>query len=156
MLNPRMARLCGAVAVLAAGAAPAAGAQSGLTLWGGVGTWARSGEATSGRTTTHLGAQLAVPLVPVAVRAEVMAVNSDFAMDRLSYNFNAVARMPLPLVQPYAIAGRGAYRMAPGLKEYGWNTGAGVRAGIGRVGLFAEMRRHHPIRRTITTVGVTF
>ena len=69
----------------------------------------------------------------------------------------AVAVMQLPVVQPYGIVGRGRYVTAPDTpKEMGWNYGAGVRLGVGRLGAFLEMRKHDPLKRTITTIGVTF
>ncbi|HEX9564756.1 MAG TPA: hypothetical protein VF981_12320 [Gemmatimonadaceae bacterium] len=156
MWNSRIARLFGVVPLLVVGPASAAQAQNGLSVWGGIGKSAQSGATTVGTSAAQLGVQLAIPLVPIAARAELLALGNDFSTDRLSYSVNAVARMPLPLVQPYAIAGRGTYKLAPGVKETGWNTGVGVRVGLLRVGVFAEVRRHHPIRRTITSIGVTF
>jgi hypothetical protein len=140
--------------VLLAGLAGDVRAQSGLSIWGGAGTSTRGG--AEGRWSSQLGIQLAVPVVPIAARADLLALGNNFAPDRLSFNVNAVARLPLPLVQPYVIVGRGTYKQDPDLTSTGWNTGAGVRVGLGRAGVFAEMRRHHPVRRTITTVGVTF
>ncbi len=139
------------------GATSTAQAQTGLSLWAGVGGSREAGVSTFARDAKQLGAQLTVPLLPLGIRADALLLGSKVDTDNLSYNVNAVATIPLPLVQPYAIAGRGKYVMAPGgAKEMGWNYGAGVRAGVSRLGLFVEMRRHEPLKRTITTLGITF
>ena len=53
--------------------------------------------------------------------------------------------------------GRGKSAVGPGgERESGWNYGAGVRVGLSRLGRFAEMRRHDPLKRTIMTLGITF
>jgi hypothetical protein len=105
----------------------------------------------------QLGAQLTLPLIPLGVRAEALLLGNRLDTDNISYNVNAVAVMQLPVVQPYGIVGRGRYATAPDTpKEGGWNYGAGARVGVGRLGAFLEMRRHDPLKRTITTIGVTF
>ena len=87
-------------------------------------------------------------LPPLGIRADALLLGTKVDADYLSYNVNAVATLPLPLVQPYAIAGRGRYVIAPALaKEMGWNYGAGVRVGVSRLGAFVEMRRHEPLQR---------
>lgn len=144
--------VAGAVALPAA----AAHAQTGLSLWAGIGGSAQDGVSTFSRDVKQLGAQLTLPLLPIAVRADAMLLGNKLDTDNVSYNVNAVAVMQLPLVQPYGILGRGRYALTPDLKEQGWNYGAGVRVGLARLGLFVEMRRHQPLERTITTLGVTF
>src|SRR5687767_14626377 len=132
-------------------------AQTGLSLWAGVGGSREAGISTFAKDAKQLGAQLALPLIPLALRADALLLGTKVDADHLSYNVNAVAVMPLPLVQPYGIVGRGRYVIAPNApKEFGWNYGAGVRVGVSRIGAFVEMRRHDPLRRTITTLGVTF
>lgn len=139
------------------GATSTAQAQTGLSLWAGVGGSREAGVSTFAKDAKQLGAQLTVPLLPLGIRADALLLGSKVDTDNLSYNVNAVATLPLPLVQPYAIAGRGKYVMAPGgTKEMGWNYGAGVRVGLSRIGAFVEMRRHDPLKRTITTLGITF
>jgi hypothetical protein len=150
-----IAALCLTSGLLVAGASDA-GAQTGLTLWAGIGGSADAGVSTFAKDTKQLGAQLTLPLIPIAVRADAMMSGSKFDADNLSYNVNAVAVMQLPLVQPYGILGRGKYALTPDLKEAGWNYGAGVRVGVARLGVFAEMRRHQPLERTIMTLGLTF
>jgi hypothetical protein len=134
-----------------------ASAQTGLSLWAGIGGSAEAGVSTFAKDAKQLGAQLTLPVIPLGLRADALLLGNKLATENLSYNVNAVAVMQLPLVQPYAIVGRGRYVIAPGApKETGWNTGAGVRVGVSRLGAFVEMRRHHPLRRTITTLGITF
>jgi hypothetical protein len=139
------------------GATKTASAQTGLSLWAGIGGSAEAGVSTFAKDAKQLGAQLTLPVIPLGLRADALLLGNKLETENLSYNVNAVAVMQLPLVQPYAIVGRGRYVIAPGApKETGWNTGAGVRVGVSRLGAFVEMRRHHPLRRTITTLGITF
>lgn len=143
--------------VLLAGASTAAGAQTGLSLWAGVGGSRDTGVSTFPKDAKQLGAQLTLPVIPLGVRADALLIGNKLETGNLSYNVNAVAVLPLPLVQPYGIVGRGRYVLAPGApKAMGWNYGAGVRVGLSRIGAFVEMRRHDPLQRTIMTLGVTF
>lgn len=132
-------------------------AQTGLSLWAGVGGSREAGVSTFAKDAKQLGAQLTLPVIPLGIRADAMLLGNKLETENLSYNLNAVAVMPLPLVQPYGIVGKGKYAIVPGgERETGWNYGAGVRVGLARLGLFAEMRRHDPLKRTITTIGITF
>lgn len=137
-------------------AASEAQAQTGLSLWAGIGGSAEEGVSTFAKDAKQLGAQLTIPLIPLGVRAEALMLGSKIDADHISYNVNAVAVIQLPLVQPYGIVGRGRYAIAPDVKDMGWNAGAGVRVGVARLGAFVEMRRHYALHRTITTIGVTF
>jgi hypothetical protein len=142
---------------LVLGTASAAKAQTGLSLWAGVGGSREAGVSTFAKDAKQLGAQLTLPLIPLGLRADALLIGNKVDTDNLSYSVNAVAVMQLPLVQPYGIAGRGRYVLAPDApKEFGWNYGAGVRVGVSRLGAFVEMRRHEPLKRTIMTLGVTF
>ena len=148
--------LCLTSALLSA-SAPAAAAQTGLSLWAGIGGSAEAGVSTFTKDAKQLGAQLALPVIPLALLADALLLGTELKTEHLSYTVNAVAVMQLPVVQPYGIVGRGRYVLAPGApKEMGWNTGGGVRLGVARLGVFVEMRRHHPLKRTITTLGITF
>ena len=132
-------------------------AQTGLSLWAGVGGSREEGVSTFPKDAKQLGAQLTLPVIPLGIRADALLIGNKLDPDYLSYNVNAVAVMQLPFIQPYGIAGRGRYVLAPDApKEMGWNYGAGVRVGVARLGAFVEMRRHEPLKRTITTLGVTF
>ena len=137
--------------------ATTANAQTGLSLWAGVGGSREAGVSTFPKDAKQLGAQLTLPVLPLALRADALLIGTKLDADNLSYNVNGVAVLPLPIVQPYAIAGRGRYVIAPEApKEMGWNYGAGVRVGVARLGAFLEVRRHQPLQRTITTLGITF
>jgi hypothetical protein len=139
------------------GMADTARAQTGLSLWAGIGGSREAGVSTFAKDAKQLGAQLTLPVIPLGIRADALLIGSEVDADHLSYNVNAVTVLPLPLVQPYGIVGRGRYVLAPGApKEMGWNYGAGVRVGVSRLGGFVEMRRHDPLKRTIMTLGITF
>ena len=95
--------------------------------------------------------------MPLGIRADALVFGSEYDSDHLSWNVNAVFRMTFPVVQPYGIIGTGEYAIAPGLpKERGWNAGAGVRIGVSRLGIFAEVRRHDPLDRNVMVAGITF
>jgi len=129
----------------------------GISLWAGVGGSREAGVSTFPKDAKQLGAQITLPLIPLGLRADALMLGNKLDTDNISYNVNAVAVMPLPIVQPYGIVGRGRYVTAPDTpKEMGWNYGAGVRLGLGRLGAFLEMRKHDPLKRTITTIGLTF
>ena len=137
--------------------ASTAQAQTGLSLWAGIGGSREAGVSTFAKDAKQLGAQLTLPVIPLGIRADAMLLGNELETENLSYSLNAVAVMQLPLVQPYGIIGRGKYAVVEGgERESGWNYGAGVRVGVARLGLFAEMRRHDPLKRTITTIGITF
>ena len=141
---------------LLVGTAGTATAQ-GISLWAGVGGSREAGVSTFPKDAKQLGAQLTLPVIPLGLRADALLLGNKLDTDNISYNVNAVAVMQLPSVQPYGIVGRGRYVTAPDTpKEMGWNYGAGARLGVGRIGAFLEMRRHDPLKRTITTIGVTF
>ena len=152
-----LAPILSLTSALLLGATTVAKAQTGLSLWAGVGGSREAGVSTFPKDAKQLGAQLTLPMIPLGLRADALLIGNKLDVDNLSYNVNAVAVMQLPLVQPYGIVGRGRYMVAPGApKEMGWNYGAGVRVGVSRIGAFVEMRRHQPLQRTITTLGITF
>src|SRR5574339_1199231 len=93
--------------------ATTAKAQTGLSLWAGVGGSREAGVSTFPKDAKQLGAQLTLPVIPLGVRADAMLLGSKLDTDNLSYNVNAVAVMQLPVVQPYGIVGRGKYVTAP-------------------------------------------
>lgn len=155
--NRLLAPLMCLTSALLIGVSSTATAQTGLSLWAGVGGSREAGVSTFPKDARQLGAQLALPVIPLALRADALMIGSKLDTDHLSYNVNAVAVMQLPIVQPYGIAGRGRYVLGPDTpKETGWNYGAGVRVGVARLGAFVEVRRHDPLKRTITTLGITF
>ena len=133
-----------------------ASAQVGLTFWAGAGAAKSAGSAAFGKEAKQLGVQLGLPLLQFAVRADALMLGPGFDTDAVGYNLNAVLQLRVPIVQPYVLAGRGSYALESNTHADGWNAGGGVRVGFGRVGGFAEVRRHYPIKRTITVVGLTF
>lgn len=153
------ARLSFVSAVLAATLAlpvRQAGAQEGVTIWAGMGGASQDGSMVFGRDAKQLGIQLSLPVVPVALRADALLFGSRFDAEALSYTAELVFQMRLPVVQPYGLLGRGRYSDGPTTTVRGFNYGGGARVGMGRFGVFAEMRRHDPIGRTVTLIGVTF
>jgi hypothetical protein len=131
-------------------------AQVGMSIWAGAGAATQDGSVSFGKDTKQLGVQLTLPVLPVALRGDAMLFGSAIDTDALSYNVNAVVQMRLPVVQPYGVVGKGRYAQSVGPKLSGWNYGAGVRLGLGRFGVFGEVRKHDPIKRTVTVVGLTF
>ena len=135
----------------------AAQAQAGgISIWAGAGGASNDGTVTFGKNAKQLGVQLSLPILPIAIRGDALMFGSQFDTDAISYNVNAVVQMRLPVVTPYGLIGRGKYSIAPNQKETGWNWGGGVRLGLGRLGVFGEVRRHDTIQRTVTVLGVTF
>lgn len=156
MSNLRATRSAALTLMLLAVAPLQANAQDRLSLWPGLGYSSTEGSTTLGKSVKQLGAQLAIPLMPIAVRADVLLFGGTYKSDALSYNVNAVYRVRLPVVQPYVMVGRGSYATSLSTRETGWNYGAGVHVGLGRPGLFVEYRRHAPVGRSVTVIGLTF
>lgn len=131
-------------------------AQSSMSLWLGAGRSVRdSGSVTLKSSDVSLGLQLDVPLVPVAFRVEGMVSGSDIVHGPKSWFANAVVPLRLPAVQPYVIGGYGVYSRGTPFEVKGLNYGAGARIGLGRMGLFGELRRHDKLHRTTGTIGIT-
>jgi len=131
-------------------------AQAGISLWAGFARASNDGASTFDKTGLQLGAQFGVPLVPIGVRGEVLTQGMGFDSEHLSYLGSALWQLRFPVAQLYVIGGIGRYGITDGETKSGWNLGAGARLGIARLGLFAEVRRHDPLERTITTIGLTF
>jgi len=131
-------------------------AQSGLTFWAGIGASAQAGKVVFNKDAKQLGVQLGFPVIPLGVRAEGLLFGSGFDANAISYSINGVLQMRLPIVQPYLIIGEGRYALSKSEKVTGFNAGVGARVGIGRFGVFGEVRRHDPIGRTVSMLGVTF
>lgn len=149
-------RLVAMAAAMALAMPSAARAQSIVSVWLGAGAASTDGSVTFGKDAKQLGVQLDVPLTPLAIRGDALLFGSKLDTDALSYSLNAVFQARFPVVQPYGIVGHGRYAETPTSKVSGWNYGAGVRFGVSRLGLFAEVRKHDPINRTVTVVGLTF
>jgi hypothetical protein len=130
-------------------------AQLGVSLWLGVGEASDSGVSTFGTEVKQVSAHVALPLMPLSVRGDALLLGDGVSLDGLSWSLNALFRLTLPVLQPYAIAGFGRYALTKDIDESGWNAGAGTRLGFGRLGVFVEVRRHFPLERTITAFGIT-
>jgi hypothetical protein len=155
-INRRLAN--GIALALLAGSAiiPARGTAQGVSVWAGMGSSSQNGNTQFGTNARQVGVQLGFPLLPIAVRGEALLLGTDIDTNALSYSVNGILTLPLPFVQPYAIAGRGRYALSLTQKTYGTNLGAGVKLGFGRLGFFGEVRWHRPLDRTIKMIGVTF
>ncbi|MGQ0649951.1 MAG: hypothetical protein ACT4P7_20560 [Gemmatimonadaceae bacterium] len=135
--------------------AGSAGAQ-GVSLWLGAGRPVGDSGAVSFKTSNlYAGVQLDVPLLPIALRAEGLMTGTDFKNAPKNYMASAVVPLRLPGITPYAIAGYGAYSYGKPAEVRGYNYGAGVRFGLGRTGLFGEVRRHDKLNKTVGTIGIT-
>lgn len=133
-----------------------AGAQNPLSLWLGAGRSVRdSGSVTLRTSDLSVGLQLDLPLLPLAFRAEGKVAGSNIIDGPRSWFANAVVPLRLPGIQPYLIGGYGVYSKGTPFEEKGLNYGAGARIGLGRLGLFGEMRRHDKLHRTTGTIGIT-
>ena len=133
-----------------------AAAQLGVTVWAGAGSSSPDGNTQFERGARQAGLQLGLPLIPIAIRGDALLFGSKFDQDALSYTVSAIVRIPLPIIQPYAIAGKGRYALSLTEKKDGLSYGGGVRVGLGRLGVFGEARRHEALGRTVTVIGVTF
>lgn len=137
---------------------PAAAQLGGLSLWLGA---ARplgmdSLPMTLRNTELYAAVQLDVPLLPIGVRGDVSFAGGDLRDGRRDATASAIFPLRLPIVQPYAMVGYGVYDYGSDLEERGVSYGGGVRLGITRLGIFAQLRRHQPLDRTIGTIGLTF
>jgi hypothetical protein len=145
-------------------ARPLAAQERALTLWLGAGRpIKRDSLGGSFRSLRNLdlaaAVQLDVPLLPVALRADVSVASQgggDFADGKRNAIVSAVLPLRLPLVQPYAVAGYGIYDWGRPLEQRGVSYGAGVRVQLRALGFFAQLRRHEPLDRSIGTLGLVF
>jgi hypothetical protein len=125
------------------------------------------------QTGVHAQAMLGlrIPLVPVAVRADVGYHRFTSPTPGVS-DLNQIAGtvngfltvVPLPVVSAYLTGGAGVYHLSSGgtNTEFGVNGGAGVRANLWLIEPFAEIRYHHVLgdggagRMMPITIGVMF
>jgi hypothetical protein len=153
MTRFRFCALAGALALLPFGAARA---QVGISFWAGYAQASDSGAAKLDTKGYQAAAQLALPLIPIAIRAEATQWGTSFNMDHLNLIGSGVVQLRLPLLQIYGIAGYGRFAETDSTTLMGWQAGGGVRLGQGRFGLFGEVRRFDVVARTVTTLGITF
>jgi len=102
------------------------------------------------------GVQLDVPVLPVALRGDISFAGSDFSRGTRNVGASVVAPLRLPIVQPYAMLGYGIYDWGKEAEFRGISYGAGVRLQLGGLGLFAQVRRHEKLDRSIGTLGLVF
>jgi hypothetical protein len=149
-------QLIAAAFIVAAMVSTRADAQSGISLWLGGGR-ATNPDRTLDASTSHLnaGLQLDFPVLPVALRGEAMLMDptSDHRLTNLMVS--ALIPLKLPVVRPYAIAGYGTYGLGKAFEARGIHYGGGVRVGVSRFGVYAEVRHHNPLSRTLATIGIT-
>ena len=131
-------------------------AQAGLTFWAGYAQAADSGSAKMETKGIQAGAQLGLPLVPIALRVDALHWGTKFESEYISLLGSGVIQIRLPLLQLYGLGGWGKFAVTDSTTATGWQAGAGIRLGQGRFGLFGEVRRLDPVARTVTTLGLTF
>ncbi len=131
-------------------------AQAGLTFWAGYAQSSDSGSASLENKGAQLGAQLGLPLVPIAFRVDALHWGTKFDSDHISLLGSGVIQIRLPLLQVYGLAGWGKFAESDSSTVTGWQAGGGIRLGQGRLGLFGEVRRLDPVARTVTRLVFTF
>lgn len=147
------------LALLALPALPAtARAQGGLSVWLGAGRpISRDSIPRTFKNLDAYGAlQLDVPLLPVGLRGDVSIGSADFANGQRNATASLIFPLRLPFVQPYGMVGYGVYDWGKAREDRGVSYGAGVRVHVSRLGVFAQVRRHEPLKRTLGTIGMTF
>jgi len=152
-------RLLSCAALMALLASPAlARAQGGLSFWVGAGS--PIARDSIPRTLKNLDAyaalQLDVPLIPVGLRGDVSIGSADFTDGQRNATASLIFPLRLPFVQPYGMLGYGVYDWGKVGEEKGMSYGAGVRVHAARLGVFVQVRRHEPLKRTLGTIGLTF
>lgn len=149
-----------ACVVLVAAAVPAvASAQTRpISLWLGAGRQVAHDSVSFSlhKLDAYGGVQLDIPVLPLALRGDISFAGSDFSRGTRNVSASVVAPLRLPIVQPYAMLGYGIYDWGKDVEFRGINYGAGVRLQLGGLGLFAQVRRHEKIDRSIGTLGLVF
>ncbi|MEP7348243.1 MAG: hypothetical protein ABI877_23455, partial [Gemmatimonadaceae bacterium] len=104
-------------------------AQAGLTFWAGYAQSADSGSANMSNKGAQLGAQLGLPLVPIALRADALHWGTKYDSDHISLLGSGVIQLRLPLLQVYGLAGWGKFAVTDSSTANGWQAGGGIRLG---------------------------
>lgn len=99
--------------------------------------------------------EAAPPFLPVSVRTDAMAITGQASGTLVVASANVVYTVVLPGLRPYVMTGYGHYGAGRADLTSGWNAGAGLRVQGKPLRLFAEGRRHWPLRRDIFAVGVS-
>lgn len=149
--------LCSSFALVVLVATPAR-AQRAISLWIGAGSPVSRDSITFLRDQLEAyGAlQLDLPMLPFALRGDVSFAGGDLRDGTRNVIASAVIPLRLPIVQPYAMVGYGAYDWGKPLEGRGVSYGAGVRVQLGGLGVFVQGRHHRHLDRTIATLGLVF
>lgn len=146
--------------VLLAAVLPAAGfAQTRpISLWLGAGRQVAHDSVSFSlhKLDAYGGVQLDVPVLPVALRGDISFGGSDFSRGTRNVSASVIAPLRLPIIQPYAMLGYGIYDWGKEAEFRGISYGAGLRLQLGGLGLFAQVRRHQKLDRSIGTLGLVF
>lgn len=129
-----------------------------ISLWLGAGRQvAHDSDSFSFKQLDAYGAlQLDVPLLPVALRGDISIAGSDLARGTRNVSTSVIAPLRLPVIQPYAMLGYGIYDWGKAAETRGISYGAGLRLQLGGMGLFAQVRRHEKLDRSMGTIGLVF
>lgn len=152
-------RAIGAAAILSASVPVSSEAQTRpISLWLGAGRQVASDSVSfSFKQLDAYGAvQLDVPVLPVALRGDISFAGSDFARGTRNVSASVIAPLRLPVIQPYAMLGYGIYDWGKDAEFRGISYGAGLRLQLGSLGLFAQVRRHEKLDRSMGTLGLVF
>jgi hypothetical protein len=147
-----------ALAALLAGARPASAQVGGISLWLGAGHPVKRDTIplTLKNLDLYGAVQLDLPLLPVGFRGDVSVGSSDFKNGQRNATASVILPLRLPIVQPYGMLGYGVYDWGKSFEDRGVSYGGGVRVHVSRLGVFAQVRRHEPLKRTMGTIGMTF
>lgn len=150
--------ICGAAHLAVAQPAVAAAQTRPISLWLGAGRQvARDSVSFSLKQLDAYGAvQLDVPVLPVALRGDISFGGSDFSRGTRNVSASVIAPLRLPVIQPYAMLGYGVYDWGKDDEFRGISYGAGLRLQLGGLGLFAQVRRHEKLDRSMGTLGLVF
>ncbi|MEP6835157.1 MAG: outer membrane beta-barrel protein, partial [Gemmatimonas sp.] len=138
---------------------PVSRAQAQGLLSAGVGVGGAVGgrHRDSGQNGRHGSAYvlLHVPVFPIGLRVDGLLTKSATDKTMTAVLADAVYTLPIPVVQPYALAGYGKYDFGKDDAKSGWNAGVGVRVRTSIVAIYAEARRHQRIGRDLLTIGIS-
>jgi len=99
--------------------------------------------------------QLRVPVFPIALRIDALLKKNPSDQFTTALLADAVYVLPIPFVQPYALAGYGKYGVGKDGEISGWNAGVGMRIRTPVAAIYAEARRHQRLNRDLLTVGIS-
>lgn len=153
----RAASIGAALLVLTTAVSTSLGAQGFVSVGAGVGGGVgdRNKDASGGGLHGGAYVQFRVPVIPFALRADALLAKTSKDASALSLMTDAVFIAPIPVVQPYVLAGYGRYGIGKDGSISGWNAGFGARVRTPVVAIYAEARRHQRISRDLLTIGIS-